>query len=564
MNNFHFSKHPLIAAFLFTFICLLQEMLLRDFTPSNELRYLSIADEALRDGNFFAFFNHGIPYADKPPLYIWIVMLCRLAFGEHSLLVLSLFSIIPAFVTVWLMDRWVMKGTSPGDRVSVAMMLMTSAMFLGTMVVLRMDMLMCMFIVLALFTFWRMYEINSAGESESHTYRKYSWLLPLWIFLALFTKGPVGLLMPPVAIITFLCINRKWRDIGKYLGWKTWGVIIGLCAAWFIGVYADGGKSYLENLLFKQTMGRAVNAFTHSRPFWFYAVAILWCIAPYTILSVGYFGISVFRPWEKSADKKPENIKSGKERFFLCVIVSTFIMLSMFSSKLPIYLVPILPFAIYLIPIVTQRKAVGSWTLWAVVIPAGLLMLTGIAAMILASGNISVPAVVSLMEKYPFIATTPVKIAAVLCFATNAAAIWFIFRNKCLNLPVLLIASSLLLTIYAASGTLGKANAYIGYREICRTVPEGTEVATLFLHRPENIDVYLGREPKNYGDDVNAFLRDASDSTEAVTLITTESGIENNPQLREFVNDSGTAIFVGSYCSVTRKACRQGQENAEE
>ena len=39
-------------------------MVLRDFTPDNELRYLSIADEALRQHTYFAFTNHGVPYAD--------------------------------------------------------------------------------------------------------------------------------------------------------------------------------------------------------------------------------------------------------------------------------------------------------------------------------------------------------------------------------------------------------------------------------------------------------------------------------------------------------------------
>ena len=33
-------------------LALLPVMVLRDFTPSNELRYLSIADEASRDGRF--------------------------------------------------------------------------------------------------------------------------------------------------------------------------------------------------------------------------------------------------------------------------------------------------------------------------------------------------------------------------------------------------------------------------------------------------------------------------------------------------------------------------------
>lgn len=65
--------------FLYLGVCLalLPILLMCDFTPSNELRYLSIADEALRNHVFFAFTNHGVPYADKPPLYFWIVMMCR-------------------------------------------------------------------------------------------------------------------------------------------------------------------------------------------------------------------------------------------------------------------------------------------------------------------------------------------------------------------------------------------------------------------------------------------------------------------------------------------------------
>lgn len=58
-------------------VALVPVMVLRDFTPDNELRYLSIADEALRQHAYFAFTNHGVPYADKPPLYLWIVMLLR-------------------------------------------------------------------------------------------------------------------------------------------------------------------------------------------------------------------------------------------------------------------------------------------------------------------------------------------------------------------------------------------------------------------------------------------------------------------------------------------------------
>ena len=60
------GRYVLLLAFLVPVV------LLRDFTPNNELKYLSIADEALRDGHLFTFYNHGEVYADKPPLYFWL------------------------------------------------------------------------------------------------------------------------------------------------------------------------------------------------------------------------------------------------------------------------------------------------------------------------------------------------------------------------------------------------------------------------------------------------------------------------------------------------------------
>lgn len=558
MKNNFLTKHPLLAVFLFTIICLIPEMLMRDFTPSNELRYLSIADEALAGGNFFAFFNHGAAYADKPPLYLWIVMLCKTLTGSHSVFALTLFSILPAFVIVWLMDRWVMSKASVSDRMAMAMMLLTCVMFLGTAVVIRMDMLMCMFIALALFTFWRMYELRIDGEpdgGDAVVYKKCSWLLPVWIFMALFTKGPVGLLVPPVSIAVFLIVKRKWRDIGKYLGLKTWGVIAVLCAIWFTCVFFDGGMEYLDNLLFKQTMGRAVKAFTHSRPFWFYAVAILWCIAPYTFILVGSLVESVWPSGKNKAEIPAESVRSDLEIFFLCIIGSTFVMLSSFSSKLPVYLVPMFPFVVYLFPLVSSRKGTRRWLVWAIAIPAAIMSLAALVSMLVLAGIVNVNALVPELYEYNFSFSGATKIAAVLLFIGNLLALWFLFRRRQWNLPVFMMGASLLLMIYAASGVLVKANPYMGYREVCQDVPEGTEVVTLFVHRPENMDVYLGRQIVDYEKDADAFLRDASDSTalggKTFTLVTTTERLDGNDALRDFVYSSGTVTYSGPYCVVT-------------
>ena len=69
------------AIYIFIFAMLLPLMALREFTPANELRYLNIVDEALSNGNFITFYDHGMLYADKPPLYFWFAMLLKKVFA---------------------------------------------------------------------------------------------------------------------------------------------------------------------------------------------------------------------------------------------------------------------------------------------------------------------------------------------------------------------------------------------------------------------------------------------------------------------------------------------------
>lgn len=538
----------MMTVFVFCAVCLLPMMAMRDFTPSNELRYLSIADEAIANGHLFAFYNHGIPYADKPPLYFWIVMLCRLLFGHHSCLALSMFSLIPAFAIVGIMDRWVMKGKSAMNRMSVAGMTLTCVMFLGTMVVLRMDMLMCLFIVLALWTFYRMYTGEGSRRQDSLT-------LPLWIFLALFTKGPVGLLMPPLAIAVFLAVKRDWKGFRKYLGLKTWGIIAVLSAVWLTCVWLEGGLEYINNLLFKQTVGRAVNAFTHARPFWFYLVTILWCLAPYTLLLIGSFMASLL-PVRKAGAEKVSDL----EILFLCTIISTAAMLSSFSSKLPIYLVPVLPFCVYLFPIVLGRIGERGWMRWSVGIFQILLLCAGIATLLFLSGSVTIPAAACLLDEYSFAREAPVVNAVILLTLANAMGTWFLIKRKSVNIPALLLSAGLFLAAFSASSVLRDLNPYIGYGSICSRVPEGTDVATIFLHRPENIDVYTGRQITDFGDDpaklseaVKAHIELTGEnvgSGRPLTIITRTSRMETTPELQKLFSE-GTVIYAGPYCLTT-------------
>ena len=189
--------------YLFWFISLLPLMILRDFTPNNELRYLSIIDEALRNGNIFTFTNQGEIYADKPPLHFWLMMLGRVILGEHRMWYYSLLSVIPAFVIILTMTKWIRSEIKYNIMVA-PLMLMTTGLFIGVTLVVRMDMLMNMFIILSLYSFYEIYNGKNIKFNR--------WLFPLYIFLALFSKGPYGLLIPLVSTISFLIFKKKEID----------------------------------------------------------------------------------------------------------------------------------------------------------------------------------------------------------------------------------------------------------------------------------------------------------------------------------------------------------------
>ena len=390
-------------------------------------------------------------------------------------------------------------------------------------------------------------------------------MLPVWIFLALFTKGPVGLLMPPLSIAVFLAVKRDWKGFGKYLGLKTWGIIAGLAAFWIGCVWIEGGSEYINNLLVKQTVGRAVNAFTHAKPFWFYLVAILWCLAPYSLLLVGTFIASLLPVRKTNATRsqsqaviqdtsdavsRSKQHRSDLEVLFLCTIISTVAMLSSFSSKLPIYLVPVFPFCVYLFPIALDRIRERGWMRWTVGIFSIIFTIIGLAALLILSGAVSVPAMAKLFIEYPFAREAPIINGVIILTLANILGIWFLIKRKVWNIPALLLGAGLFLTVFSASAVVKDINPYIGYGAICAKVPEGTDVATVFLHRPENIDAYIGRQITDYGKEPELLIEAVSVSDKPLTIITSVSRLEQTPELQRLFS-KGTVLYAGPYCLTT-------------
>lgn len=534
MNMKKYRIGYLLLAFL---LALLPVMLLRDFTPSNELRYLSIADEAIREGHGFAFTHQGEFYADKPPLYLWLVMLGRVLFGQHAMWLLALLSLIPAFVILRTMDRWTSEALDDRDRTTSALMLMTSGLFLGLAVFVRMDMLMCMFITLALHAFWRMYTGTGSQKRDRL-------LFPLYTWLALFTKGPVGLLVPILSVAVFLLVQRQPRQIGRYCGWRTWGIIAAGCAVWFTLAWIEGGSEYLNNLLFHQTIDRAVDAFHHKEPVWYYLVSVWYSLAPWSLLVIGIIAAALLRRVRLTA----------LERFFLTIVVTTGIMLSLFSSKLAVYLAPTFPFIVYLAALLLRRMPVARWMKVVVAIPA-LLWVGALPALL----------VLRQLPDGAFLDNAWCMVAAGILSGLGVAALLSLWTSRTLHRPVNTMAASMLLAVFIGGMAFPALNVRLGYGTLCREAEQlirtngGSNYYVWNLRRAESMDVYLGKPILETTTEELC----AGKCTDGVVMLPADK-LRNDARMRQFVADKRQHA-VGEYLIVELPAessdlslCRTG------
>lgn len=455
-------------------VALLPTIILRDFTPSNELRYLSIADEALRNHSLFAFSDHGIPYADKPPLYLWIVMACRLLTGAHRMWLLSMFSLLPALGIVAVMRRWTRTEMDGTSSTLAAMMLLSSGLFVVCALTIRMDMLMCLFIVLAMREFWRMYS-QEKGSGRSR------WLFPVYLFLAVFTKGPLGLAIPLVCTTIFLLISKQIRQWPRYWGWRTWSVLLLGAGLWVGAAWAEGGIDYVNNLFFHQTVGRTFHAFHHQAPFYYYAVCVWYCLAPWSPVVIGLIVAALNR----------HVVRSDLQRFFLTVSISTFVLLSCVSSKIQIYLLPAIPFMVYSAAMFLPRYAERKWVKALILLPAGILVM-------------SLPAIIIVAHKtgLPYLHNGIVVAAAALLSVGALAACHILLRDSAHSIwrTVSCLSKGILATCFVAAFAFPSINDYIGYGALCRHAlilsrQSGiSDFRTWRLHRSSGIDVYLHQD----------------------------------------------------------------------
>lgn len=503
-------------------LSLLPILIFRDYTPDNELRYLSIVDEALRNGNFMTFSFQGLIYADKPPLYFWIIMLGKVLFGTHHMWFISLFSLLPALAITNIMDKWVREELPEAYREIGFYLMMSCGLFLGMAIVLRMDMLMCLFIVLALRTFYRMWKKEGNQRAQSY-------LFPIYLFMALFSKGPVGLVVPLASTVLFLLYKKQIRSVARYWGVKTWSVLLLGCFLWFGGVFIERGPDYLHDLLFRQTFGRMVGSFHHAEPFYYYFTSIWYSLAPWSFFFIGVILICLWR----------KKIKTDLQQFFLITLVVTFVFLSLVSSKIAVYMLPAFPFFVYLTVLLLPQFRWNRWLSLSIAIPA-----------IIFSAALPGFIICTMQQSMEFLKQDFFYGGAVLLSLSGVAALFVLYRKRNILISIRILVIGLFVAVFISGWSLPSINTELGYSAVCKKAIEIASEKHLSgyhvwkMRRSESMDVFFDEDVRQAS--TEDILNDKLDGT---ILMLPSRKLSGEVQLEKYFSDK-EKYNVGPYMIV--------------
>jgi len=250
---------------------------LRDPWPADEPRFALIAQDMLRSGDWLIPRVGGDLYADKPPLYFWLMAAAMGITGSLRVGFL-LPSLLAGVGTMLLVYDLLRRARGREIALAGAFLLLLTVQFTEMAREAKIDGVLCFITTLSLYGLLRHLLLGPAP----------GWFLTGWAVagLGVITKG-VGFL-PLLVLLPFALLARRgWPAAVPRVGglWMP-GVAAMLIAIglWFVPMMlatAAGGDllAYRNEILFKQTVTRYSDAWHHNEPPWYFltnVIPVMW------------------------------------------------------------------------------------------------------------------------------------------------------------------------------------------------------------------------------------------------------------------------------------------------
>ncbi len=318
-------------------------------TDRDEGSNAEAAREMLETGDWVSPTLNYEPRFAKPAFVYWLISAAYAVFGVNEFsarLPSALFGVGLILLQYGFLTR------VGGERVALfgALILLLNIETIGISRMVLTDPELVFFTTLAGYSFWLGMEVEPCKR---------------WCFLgfyvgmacAMLAKGPVGIIIPLLAVIPYLSITGQWKQFWKR-GYPMIGVLLCcvIAAPWYIAMFMIHGEVYIAAAQ-ANTTGRFAN------PMEGHGGTILFYIP---ILFLGFFPWSAFLPaslylslkdWKIFRETTADRSAEQKLAMFCGLwIIGILVFFTLSATRLPHYIFPLFPAAAILVALFWERS----------------------------------------------------------------------------------------------------------------------------------------------------------------------------------------------------------------
>lgn len=306
----------------------------RDLFDPDEGRYAEIPREMIAGDDWLTPRLMGLKYFEKPPMQYWQTAAAYSVFGvsaSAARLWPMLAGLLGVIWTGYLAARLYNRQTG----YYAAAITMSSMLYFGAAHYLTLDMSLSFFLMIAVGSF----ALAQSSRSDPRACR--NWMLLGWAALAgaTLSKGLVGIVLPAGAVALHTLWARDWSIWRHMHLGKGALLLLALTAPWFVQV-SLANDEFFEFFFIHEHFQRFTTT-EHGRegPLYYFIPVLALGLFPWLVTVLrGLVGVS----WRNT--RRASDGAFGSTHFFLLFSLVVFLFFSLSGSKLPLYVVPILPF----------------------------------------------------------------------------------------------------------------------------------------------------------------------------------------------------------------------------
>ncbi len=245
------------------------------FYNRGEPREGLVVSEMYTTGNWILPMVNGDYIPFKPPLFHWVGVLTAVVLGNVNEFTVRFPSAL--FATLGVLLTYLAGARLWGERSGLisAMVLATSPEWWQTATIAQVDMTLSFFMVAALLHFLFLY-------LERKDDIKNSMGLSLFLALAMLAKGPVGALLPMLAIGVFLWLQRDLAFLKRLHPFASATVFLLAAGSWYALAGWQGGKAFFIRQIMEESLQTAVGAYGHFQPLYYFIPVFLINFIPWS------------------------------------------------------------------------------------------------------------------------------------------------------------------------------------------------------------------------------------------------------------------------------------------